>query len=621
MSWPSILIAQYGAEFDVNSEIGCNPFTVVVTDLSGAPDTVAINYDWGDGSPLDSAEFHTYTQPGVYSIIQTVANADPRQDTITVEVINQYPPEFFLFNCKGTYGSVMIQDTLYQAFDIDWGDGNSEITPANTLISHDYGIISSFTVTVKGLINGFQTASDSANVNCYSSTKQLNMIVDIQPATIDQIQVINTDVNSGIISVDYSLPPDNNYLIEIKDQNQASFTIIDTINQVLNPNNYTIQNLNTTDNYYCISITAFDPCDGDMRQSNIGCSINLEVTPQNQQNLVEWTTNSTDFLVYSVSKEGNLISNINLQGQTQYTDNQVICGLTYEYQVSMGENNGFLSISDTISTIAISTDIPDPIENITATVIGQDIQLSWEEPQNYLPQGYIISRSMDNSNYDILDTIPTNSFSDLELFTQSTQYFYKIQYYDACGNLSAESIIASPVLLVSEYDKTLVWSEYEGWINGVIEYILEKYDENGQLIESIPLGLSTSYNEDLASNPYQYVLYKIVAIPFNLTNGNVDSNILEVIYRSKVTFPNAFSPDGDGLNDVFNFKSRYVTAVKMKIYNRWGELVYQTNEVDRGWDGTINGKPAPLGAYIHHTELTDDMGITFVKSGEIILIR
>ena len=101
----------------------------------------------------------------------------------------------------------------------------------------------------------------------------------------------------------------------------------------------------------------------------------------------------------------------------------------------------------------------------------------------------------------------------------------------------------------------------------------------------------------------------------------MESNLLEVIYRSKVAFPNAFSPDGDGLNDIFNFESRYIMAVNMKIYNRWGELVYQTTNVDQGWDGTVNGKQAPMGAYIHHTELTDDMGITFVKSGEIILIR
>ena len=110
-------------------------------------------------------------------------------------------------------------------------------------------------------------------------------------------------------------------------------------------------------------------------------------------------------------------------------------------------------------------------------------------------------------------------------------------------------------------------------------------------------------------------------MPVDISLENVESNTLKIIYRSKVAFPNAFSPDGDGMNDIFIFESRYITAVNMKIYNRWGELVYQTSEIDRGWDGTINGKAAPIGAYIHHTVLTDDMGITFVKSGEIILIR
>jgi gliding motility-associated-like protein len=116
-------------------------------------------------------------------------------------------------------------------------------------------------------------------------------------------------------------------------------------------------------------------------------------------------------------------------------------------------------------------------------------------------------------------------------------------------------------------------------------------------------------------------LYKVIAVPNDFSLENVESNIIRIVYRSKVAFPNAFSPDGDGMNDIFIFESRYITAVNMKIYNRWGELVYQTSEIDRGWDGTINGKTAPMGTYIHHTVLTDDMGITFVKSGEIILIR
>lgn len=617
----SILKAQYGAEFEVNSEIACNPFTVVVTDLSGASGTEPINYDWGDGSPLDSAESHTYSQPGLYTIVQTVANADPRQDTVVVEVVNQYPPEFYLFNCKGTVGSVMVQDTLYESFEIDWDDGKREIAPAYSLISHDYGIVSTFDVTVKGLINGSQMPNDSSNLNCYSTTKRLIMIDEMLPATIDQIMVLDTDADSGSISIDYTLAPNNNYLIEIKDQNQTTFTVIDTINQVLNSSNYIIENLNTVSNYYCVTVTSFDPCDGDRLQSNIGCSINIQAIAGNQQNVINWKTTSIDFLNYSIYKDGSIIGNINVQGQKQYIDNQVNCGMSYNYQVYMTENSGFLSISDTSLVTSISTDIPDPIENISATVVGQEIHLVWEEPQNFLAVGYIIFRSDDGINYNVLDTLSSTSYQDPELFTQSTRYFYKVTYYDACDNKSEESIISSQVLLADEIDKTIVWSDYEGWINGVSAYVLEKYDESGQLIESLPLGLSTSYQEDQATNPYQYILYKIIVVPNDLANGNVESNLLEIIYPSKVAFPNAFSPNGDGSNDIFNFESRYVMSVNMKIYNRWGELVYQTTDVDRGWDGTINGKPASLGTYIHHTTLTDDMGITFVKSGEIVLIR
>lgn len=605
----------------MNSEIGCDQFTVVATDLSGAEDKIAVNYDWGDGSPLDTAVAHTYDQPGIYTIIQTVANADPRQDTVVVEVIDHYPPEFLLLNCKGMSASVIVRDTLYEAYEIQWGDGNSDIVLANALNSHAYNAFNNFDVTVKGLINGSQSATDSSNFNCSSNTKRLNMIVDMAAAAITQIQVVDTDVGNGKLSIDYALAPDNNYLIEIREQNQASFIIIDTINQITNPTNYILENLNTRDNYYCISITSFDPCDGQTLQSNIGCSVHLQTNALSQQNELLWQTSSTDFLNYAIYKDGTQLANVPTQNNQRYIDDQVACGVTYQYAVSMHENNGFLSISDTSFVTAISTEAPDPIINITATVEGENILVSWEEPINFLAVGYIISRSIDGDSFEVLDTLDQTSFVDEGLFTHSTSYTYKIAYYDGCGNLSSESVLASQILLVEEYERALSWSDYEGWENGVRAYLLEKYDENGQLIETLDLGQSTGYTEDQQNNPFQYVLYKIIAIPRDVFLEAAESNILEVIYPSRVVFPNAFSPNGDGINDMFTFKSRYITSTTMKIYNRWGELVFQTSDADQGWDGTVNGKAAPLGTYIHYTQLTDDMGITFIKSGEIVLIR
>jgi gliding motility-associated-like protein len=63
--------------------------------------------------------------------------------------------------------------------------------------------------------------------------------------------------------------------------------------------------------------------------------------------------------------------------------------------------------------------------------------------------------------------------------------------------------------------------------------------------------------------------------------------------------PNAFSPNGDELNDRF----QPVTAVDLKdytltIYNRWGELIYQSQNQHKGWDGMHQGKPVPQGTYV-----------------------
>ena len=617
----SLMAQPYAAEFVVNSEIGCNQFTVVVTDLSGAPDTVAINYDWGDGSALDTATSHTYSQAGLYSIIQTVANANPRQDTVIIEVINHYPPEFMLLNCKGSSASVLVRDTLYDAYEISWGDGFSEVVQAYTPVFHSYAVFNNYDVTVKGLINGTQSSSDLSNLNCSSNTKRLNMIIDIQSATINEIRVLNSDLINGGISVNYSLEPNNNYLIEIRNQTEAGFTVIDTINRITNPTSYILSNLNTEDNYYCISVTAFDPCDGETRQSNIGCSVLLETSALNQQNQLTWQTASTDFFNYRINKDGAQITQINSQMQTQYLDNQVNCGMRYSYQVVMREGNGFVSISDTSQATAISTDVPDPIMNISASVDDKSIILTWAAPLNYLPAGYIVSKSINGTVYEVVDTVYEIGFTDHDLFTQSTRYYYKISYYDACGNLSSQGITASAVLLVAYDANTITWSTYEGWVNGVREYIVDKYDENGQLIESVSMGLSTIFQEDPATNPYQNVLYRIRVIPDDFSLETAVSNFLEVIYPSNVAFPNAFSPNGDGINDIFTFKGRFIISSTMKIYNRWGELIFQTTDPDRGWDGTINGKAAPPGTYIHQTELTDEMGITFIKSGEIVLIR
>ena len=72
-----------------------------------------------------------------------------------------------------------------------------------------------------------------------------------------------------------------------------------------------------------------------------------------------------------------------------------------------------------------------------------------------------------------------------------------------------------------------------------------------------------------------------------------------IIYPcSELFVPNAFSPNNDGINDVFYvINSGDVIAFHMVIYNRWGEVVFQTYNINQGWDGTYNGVRSPVGVY------------------------
>ena len=92
-----------------------------------------------------------------------------------------------------------------------------------------------------------------------------------------------------------------------------------------------------------------------------------------------------------------------------------------------------------------------------------------------------------------------------------------------------------------------------------------------------------------------------------------------------IDIPNSFTPNGDGLNDYFfprQFLSRSVNAFSMTIFNRWGEIVFQTANIDgRGWDGKFNDKDQPGGAYIYLINVSFSNGAKEKYQGNVTLLR
>lgn len=92
-----------------------------------------------------------------------------------------------------------------------------------------------------------------------------------------------------------------------------------------------------------------------------------------------------------------------------------------------------------------------------------------------------------------------------------------------------------------------------------------------------------------------------------------------------LNIPNAFSPDGDGLNDYFlprELLSSGLKSFKMEIYNRWGENIFSTTSIEgRGWDGKYNGVLQPMSAYIYIIDAEFDNNIKKTFKGNVTLIR
>lgn len=92
-----------------------------------------------------------------------------------------------------------------------------------------------------------------------------------------------------------------------------------------------------------------------------------------------------------------------------------------------------------------------------------------------------------------------------------------------------------------------------------------------------------------------------------------------------MSMPNIFTPNGDGVNDYFyprQFLAGGLTAFKMDIYNRWGQLIFSTNTVDgRGWDGKFNGEPQPQEVYVYIIDGTFRDGKKEHHQGNVTLLR
>jgi len=92
---------------------------------------------------------------------------------------------------------------------------------------------------------------------------------------------------------------------------------------------------------------------------------------------------------------------------------------------------------------------------------------------------------------------------------------------------------------------------------------------------------------------------------------------------ASIIVPNVFTPNGDGVNDYFILTTEGITEVNARIFNRWGEKIYEWYGINGIWDGRAypSGKKVPSGQYFYVISAVDINGIAIEKQGNLSLLR
>ncbi|MFZ6023492.1 MAG: gliding motility-associated C-terminal domain-containing protein [Bacteroidota bacterium] len=146
----------------------------------------------------------------------------------------------------------------------------------------------------------------------------------------------------------------------------------------------------------------------------------------------------------------------------------------------------------------------------------------------------------------------------------------------------------------------------------------------GALIIDLPNYMSYQWSDGSTQNPHSLTQQGTYTLRLRNRNGcyGTDQITISTTFCVEIMIPNAFTPNGDGRNDVFTpLVPVPLPGYRLQIWNRWGMLVFETSISTKGWDGTLGGQPQPAGTYVYKMAYKTPTGQEKQKAGTLVMIR
>lgn len=209
----------------------------------------------------------------------------------------------------------------------------------------------------------------------------------------------------------------------------------------------------------------------------------------------------------------------------------------------------------------------------------------------------------------------------------STSTIYTVNISNINGTDTCKSILSTQVgVLPFAYNtNSISVSSTSLTVGQTVTVTLNGFTETGviSVVPLIPLNA-------IGTNQYQLTPPKSGEYSIYFTDASGCRHLLKTLYVEVVTdacnedvvyLPTGFTPNNDGVNDILLIRSNFVTEVYLTIYNRWGEKLFETNDIKKGWDGMFKGKLLDQGVYGYYMTFTCNNGEKSFKKGNITLMR
>lgn len=261
------------------------------------------------------------------------------------------------------------------------------------------------------------------------------------------------------------------------------------------------------------------------------------------------------------------------------------------------------------------------IINVTHDLdLDSTLHINWKLRNTmYSTEDYYLQR--DTGTWQTIDTLKAKegSKSDVRLATVSSSFAYQIVNENDCEQ-TFKSREHRSILLKIDDEHKLYWNTYEGWVNGISEYHIERKVDNNQwrVIQKTTL------------NDYEYIndtvgfdhCFRILALENNGNTSTAYSNVACDFFIPELNAFNVITPNDDSKNELFIITNvEFYPQGRLQIFNRWGSQVYEKTGYQNDWDGRSNSNLLPNGVYYYVFELNEPRIELKQVSGQVSILR